>query len=260
MTETHSNDPEFERLIELLGDEALFGICQSDREELDRLLGKHSDVDRLELQRLAASIYLAEAELVSEIPDRLREKLLDDAPQYLSNSLDESATNEQSSRPSNTSEFSTRELLAWFAAAAATLTAIAGWWGQSDAPQSIDDPDRLRLAWTATEDPAATGAGGRVEWSQDNQRGRMVISGLAANDPQTYQYQLWIFDDEQEHPIDGGVFDIPADADGPVIVPIDAKLKVSKPTLFAVTIEKPGGVVVSDKERIALLAEIDPAA
>jgi len=41
-----------------------------------------------------------------------------------------------------------------------------------------------------------------------------------------------------------------------VLVPIEAKLRVQKPTLFAVTVEKPGGVVVSDQKRIALVAKL----
>ena len=52
--------------------------------------------------------------------------------------------------------------------------------------------------------------------------------------------------------VDGGVFDVPAC--GSVVLPIKAKLEVKQPTLFAVTVEKPGGVVVSDR-RIAILAK-----
>ena len=48
-----------------------------------------------------------------------------------------------------------------------------------------------------------------------------------------------------ERPIDGGVFDIPAGADE-VIVPIDAKLRADNPAVFAITLEQPGGVVVSE--------------
>ena len=45
--------------------------------------------------------------------------------------------------------------------------------------------------------------------------------------------------------IKGGVFDMPA-GDGEAIVPIDAKIRVDEPVLFAITVERPGGVVVSD--------------
>ena len=44
-------------------------------------------------------------------------------------------------------------------------------------------------------------------------------------------------------------------ATGDVIVPIRAKLHVVDPKIFAVTVEKPGGVVVSSRDRIALLAK-----
>jgi hypothetical protein len=114
--------------------------------------------------------------------------------------------------------------------------------------------DITTLEWTATKDPNATGAKGDVVWSKSAQKGYMRFTGLATNDPTQVQYQLWIFDKNrpQETPVDGGVFDI--SATGEVIVPITAKLSVDEPVLFAVTIEKPGGVVVSKRERIVVTA------
>jgi cysteine-rich repeat protein len=50
----------------------------------------------------------------------------------------------------------------------------------------------------------------------------------------------------------GAMFDVQG---GETIVPIDAKLRVREGVLFAVTIEEPGGVVVSDRERLVLLAQ-----
>lgn len=84
----------------------------------------------------------------------------------------------------------------------------------------------------------------------------MHIEGLPANDPGTLQYQLWIFDKDRDerYPVDGGVFDIPAGATA-VDVPIRATLAVDEPVLFAVTVEKPGGVMVSSRERIVLVAK-----
>jgi hypothetical protein len=52
--------------------------------------------------------------------------------------------------------------------------------------------------------------------------------------------------------VDGGVFDVPANA-GEVIIPIRAALMVRKPAAFAVTLEKPGGVVVSGREHVIVL-------
>jgi hypothetical protein len=119
----------------------------------------------------------------------------------------------------------------------------------------VGQQDAILASWGPLEEPDSTAvsAGGDVIWSTDEQTGVMRITGLASNDPQEFQYQLWIFDEDQKHPIDGGVFDIPTSGGDEVIVAIDPKIAVSKPTMFAVTVEKPGGVVVSDRSRIALL-------
>jgi hypothetical protein len=87
----------------------------------------------------------------------------------------------------------------------------------------------------------------------------MRFEGLPPIDPTEAVYQLWIFDASREsftdspleirHPVDGGVFAV-TDA-GVAEVPITAKLPVGEPVLFAVTVEPPGGVVVSDRSRIA---------
>lgn len=127
-----------------------------------------------------------------------------------------------------------------------------------------EDPDALAVEWTDGKDPTvatlpAGASRGDVVWSQRLQRGCMRFRGLAANDPAVEQYQLWIFDADRDpaHPVDGGVFDVAmADADGEVCVPIDARLPIGKPTLFAITVERPGGVVVSKRERLPLLAQV----
>jgi len=70
------------------------------------------------------------------------------------------------------------------------------------------------------------------------------------------QYQLWIVDPSRDAdaPVDGGVFDIPADG-SPVVVPITAKLALSKPQAFVITLEQPGGVVKSKQEKVVALAK-----
>ena len=85
----------------------------------------------------------------------------------------------------------------------------------------------------------------------------MRFRGLAANVPDEFQYQLWIFDRDRDerYPVDGGVFDIPADG-AEAEIPVTAALPVDEPTLFAVTVEPPGGVVVSSRERIATVAQV----
>jgi len=130
------------------------------------------------------------------------------------------------------------------------------------------DPAAVTVAWKkAGDDPAVVASKadldaadglGDVVWSPERQQGFMRFRGLAANDPSMAQYQLWIFDAERNaaHPVDGGVFDVPAAADGEVIVRIDPRLPIRRATAFAITVERPGGVVVSSRERLPLIAAV----
>jgi hypothetical protein len=117
--------------------------------------------------------------------------------------------------------------------------------------------DSLKIPLAATKDPAAAGMSGDVVWDPVTQRGFLHFTGLAANDPAVHQYQIWIFDAgrDKRYPVDGGVFDVPANA-AEVVIPIRATLMVRKPAAFAVTVEKPGGVVVSGREHVVALGAI----
>ena len=98
---------------------------------------------------------------------------------------------------------------------------------------------------------------GDVVWSDEKQAGYMRLRGLPINDAAKETYQLWIFDKNQDKatPIDGGTFDV--SSDGEVVISINAKLKAKGPEMFAITIEKAGGVVVSKREKIAALAKVE---
>ena len=91
-------------------------------------------------------------------------------------------------------------------------------------------------------------------WDPVTQRGFMHFAGLCRNDPAAHQYQLWIFDGarDKRYPVDGGVFDVPANTKE-IVIPIRAALMVLKPAAFAVTVEKPGGAVVSGREHVVVL-------
>jgi anti-sigma-K factor RskA len=116
--------------------------------------------------------------------------------------------------------------------------------------------DSLKVTLGATKDPAAKGVSGDVVWDPVTQQGFLRFVGLPQNDPKVHQYQLWIFDAtrDQRYPVDGGVFDIPANA-SEVVIPIHARLPVQNAKAFAVTLEKSGGVVVSGREHILVLAQ-----
>ncbi len=91
------------------------------------------------------------------------------------------------------------------------------------------------------------------------QQGYLRFRGIPANDPRLEQYQLWIADASRTppEPVDGGVFNTPqSTATGDVIIPFEAKLPVGKPAAFVVTVEQPGGVVVSKQERVLALAQV----
>lgn len=116
-------------------------------------------------------------------------------------------------------------------------------------------PDLLELGWKPLG--AGSTVSGSVIWSDERNEGYMRLKGLPMNDPTGSQYQLWIFRSTdpgaEAYPVDGGVFDVAES--GEVIVPINAKLHVGRAGAFAVTVEQPGGVVVSGREEIVALAQ-----
>lgn len=115
----------------------------------------------------------------------------------------------------------------------------------------------LRRNWSSGGDSAGSQVRGDVVWDANRQEGYLRFTGLRRNDPALEQYQLWIFDGRRDarYPIDGGVFDS-GNQEQEVVIPIRAALPVGSPQLFAVTLEKPGGVVVSDRRRVVVVARI----
>lgn len=153
----------------------------------------------------------------------------------------------------------------WLAAAA-----VAALWVGSAVvrrPADVTSPGALRasllagdstvqLTWGSGGDSTARLAAGDIVWSDAAQAGVMRLTGLAPNERRQWQYQLWIFDRDrdQRYPVDGGTFDVPPGA-GEVLVPVAARIPVGRAVMFAVTVERAGGVVVSTRERVALLAQ-----
>ncbi len=257
-----------ERLLELLADEAMVGLDAEERAELDALLAASPETDPDGLARVAAQIDLAAPASVEELPDALRARIEADAASFLSAPADAPTARP----PGRAAPGAQRRWLA----SAGWLAAAAGWslWLLQTVPATTPVPetpslaervaqfereagDVVRVAWSPGGDATGEGTAGDVVWSDSRQEGYMRFQGLEANDPTREQYQLWIFDAarNEAHPVDGGVFDV--STDGSVIVPIQAHLPVERATLFAVTVEPPGGVVVSTRERIAVLAAVE---
>lgn len=271
-----------ERLADLLVQQATEGLSDADRHELDELLKSYPEADPQAVEVTAAALLLAGDWKEEPLPDSLRARLDATAAEFTAGSSRITPISAAMARPRAGNPSASRSSgYAWFAAAASIVLAIAAWFPRLDYPQGgkIDllsqaSQDSATLAverqkllataakplqkeWTPTEDPAGSAVKGDVVWDAASQTGYMRFTGLPANDPGTLQYQLWIFDETRDdrYPVDGGVFNIPSGG-GEVVVPILAKLPVGTPKLFAVTIERPGGVVVSSRDRIVVVAAV----
>jgi predicted enzyme related to lactoylglutathione lyase len=167
----------------------------------------------------------------------------------------------------------------WWAAAACLLLALYSWYRtpqtvfmpvetvQREAPAPEPTPemqraallaraDTLKIPLGATKDPGAAGVTGDVVWDSHAQRGYMRLVGLRHNDPSAQQYQMWIFDGgrDSRYPVDGGIFNAPADG-REIVIPIHNVIPIHDAKAFAVTVEKAGGVVVSARDHVIVLAQ-----
>lgn len=253
------------------------------------------DLQELELAAAAVQLALAdpvESQSVADaatdsapagLPDFLRQKIAGEAVRYVfpaSNqalhvsSRDETrqvanAERKEPARPPQPSQPAWREVVAWLTVAASLFVAASLWFNGlkedritrvASAVESrlalLNDTQKvIRVDWASGKTPFANAVTGDVVWNNESQQGFMRFVGMPPNDPTQEQYQLWIIDpDRGAEPVDGGVFDIASTDE--VVVPIQAKLKVQKAAAFAITIEKPGGVVVSSQARLPLLAQV----
>jgi hypothetical protein len=219
-------------------------------------LGAES-VDALEqeLELAAAAAALAFAQQHAEpMPASMRQRLAEAASLRAASNvtpIGRAARPQPAPAPRRGALFATA---GWAAAAMLLVVLVVGTLREPglDAPDPatqrlalLERPATIRSEWAPPDVAEFSGVTGDVVWNDDEQSGFLRLTGMPANDPSVAQYQLWIVDpDRDANPVDGGVFDIPA-ASGEVIIPINAKLAVDDPAAFAITREKPGGVVVS---------------
>ena len=269
-----------DRLLELLADRALDALTPESEYELDRLITFVEPTFDLEcIERATAALSVAMARPAQEpVPTVVRARLDAAATAWEAQGPPKAPLVAQETpriagriAPSPRRGPSPLGVAGWFVAAASILFALMIWATRPQMPapsaptplatlrQNLIDtaPDLVHYSWGTTGDAAAPGpVQGEIVWSDKLNRGFMTFKGLAANNPGQSQYQLWIFDQDRDaaYPVDGGVFDIPA-ADDTTIVEVDPRLHVDHATLFAVTVERPGGVVVSTRERLPVLAK-----
>ncbi|CAN5116034.1 hypothetical protein BH20ACI1_BH20ACI1_09500 [soil metagenome] len=285
-----------ERLLELLSDQAIFDLNEEELMELEQLKKQFPDwKNYASFELTAAAIGIANIKMVA-MPDSLRTKILNNAEDFLSSQVKQrEVVNSESetrnifgSLPAETVGSSLAETekrpfwqwLGWGVAFAACALLAINLWTTRIQPQSeiaqdnkivqtptpelnafqkrdqfiATAPDIIR---TKLESPnGAKEISGDVVWSNSQQKGYVTFRGMPVNNPSEETYQLWVFDEAQndKYPISGGVFDV--GESGEIVVPIDTELKIQKPKMFAVTEEKPGGVVVSDREKLLAIAKI----
>lgn len=262
-----------DRLYELLGERQCGTLTDAQATELEGLLadaaGKaaEADFERTQAALLMAFVDAAPARMPADSRARLQ-------------AIGEGMT----AKSSGSARGGMGPMLGWAAAALLAIVAAVGWFREpatktvvvtppvvtpprepsigEKLAMLLQDPATATVTLAAQKEPAVQGATAQAIWNNQLQQGYLRLKGVAANDPSKEQYQLWIFDaDRETYPIDGGVFDVSQaavdPATGDTIIPMRPSLRVGKPAAIAVTLEQPGGVVVTDKSRLALLGAVN---
>ncbi|HSY95503.1 MAG TPA: anti-sigma factor [Steroidobacteraceae bacterium] len=293
MSERGPQDQPDEAMVDLLIKQVTDGLSPAEQRALDVLDSAVVSAHLRDFERAAAAIALVGSANAPALPPDLAQRVARQAEQHFgavagADKPIELAAARSAAAARAPAAAPRSQAYGWLAAAACLVLAVVAWnrppqqaptaqvspQPAAVPPETVRPPtvppapptpaeeraallakaDSLKVTFGATKDPAAHGVSGDVVWDPATQRGFMRLAGLAPNDPSMHQYQLWIFDGgrDKRYPVDGGVFDIPANATE-VVLPIRAALPVVSPKAFAVTIEKPGGVVVSGREHVVAL-------
>lgn len=271
-----------ELFFDLLTKKAIYGLDEAEQRQLDSIDTGSADDELFSLEMTAAAISMIDLQSEEQMPASLADKIAKNAENFVGEANWPPVYKEVEEAKSSSGWFG---WLGWGAAVAACIAlAVNIYLTRVDQPPTVaaaPSPtitprtpslaeQREELVRSATALITANWAPGNVKdlkevsgdivWSDEKQAGYMRFRGLPVNDKSKETYQLWIFDKTQDKatPIDGGTFDVASN--GEVVIPIDAKLKAVEPGMFAITIEKPGGVVVSKREKIAALATVETKA
>jgi hypothetical protein len=258
MAETGPQKQPDEAMLDLLIKQVTEGLSPEEQRELDVLDDEIASAYVRDLERAAAAISVAGTGQPEPMPAALRASVEAQLQAAMGATAAASGTAPRAR---------TRGAAGWWAAAACLVLAVLGWLrsppvqgpGATAAEQReamLASPGTQQIQLETTAEPAAAGAKVDVVWDPRSQRGFARFVGLKPNDPSQHQYQLWIFDGDrdQRYPVDGGVFNVPPNADQ-VVVPIRTQLAVHAAKAFAVTIEQPGGVVVTGREHVVAIGK-----
>jgi hypothetical protein len=273
-------------LDDLLIKKALYGLDEAEERRLLELDPGNGEIELRSLEMTAAAVALADIE-IEPMPVSLRSKIEEGADRHFAEAktlVGDAPPWPPVSQPKYY-EVEEKQGSGWFAwlgwaVAVAACIALAVTFFVirpssqptvvKDQPPVVKTPptnaemrddfvktatDIVRASWAAGNVKGLTQLVGDIVWSDEKQSGYMTFKGLPPNPPDQYTYQLWIKTKDQEDMIDGGVFDV--NAQGEIVVPINAKLKARSPDMFAVTMEKPGGVPRSKKDKIVSIAKVE---
>ena len=251
----------YDRFDELDAGRVLGDLSSDEVKEWKNLAPRHQSESSGELDWISAELELRNSE-PCPLSSSLVTRLNDTIPAF---------TEKKSKKPASANVTSIIPWLGW--AAAACLLVFFNLPAPNTSPtpevslappeltaaQKLEElvriaPETKRLAFSPASDPYSE-ISGEVVWNDERQEGYMSLVNLPVNDPTKNQYQLWIVDPKRDEiPVDGGVFDIPVGSET-AIIPIRNALQVSKPTVFVITLEQPGGVVKSKQEVVVALAK-----
>lgn len=272
-----------EKLIELLSDQVIFGLDEKESAELERLKRLFPDWGKDSFESVATAISLSKLPAGESMPEHLREKIAAQAEIFFSQ--DEEIVEESGATPPMSErtiiETSPAKTFGWnwlgWAVAVVALVALGLniWFMQAQPTtdlaknptptvtptptlneqlnQLLASGDSIKASFTPKEFESFKGD---VVWSNSEQKGFIRVKNLPINDKTKETYQMWIVDAAQglKTPVSGGTFDV--NENGEIIIPIDPDVLVKDPKAVAITVEKPGGVVVSKQEKVAGIAEI----
>lgn len=277
-----------ERIMDLLADRALYGLSAEESAELAALLAAAGLKDDDTLEHAVAQLQVAlhaQATLPAHVAARAKQAGAAWAaaapagraaatPARTAAPAPAPRAAAPAAQPAQPFRFPT--IIPWLAAAACLVLAVTAWQRTGSQPAPTPTPAPLTLAQQrqavlAAPDhlelplgdfvlegkaPEIPGVKGDVVWSDAAQRGFLRMANLPKNDPTKERYQLWIIDERGlATRISGGIFDGCGNADGSdCIVAIDPAIPIGHAAAFAITIEKPSGVWVSDMTRRVAIA------
>ena len=276
MPETGPQDQPDEATMDLLIKQVIEGLSPAEERALDVLDSAVASAHARDLERAAAAITLAGTTAAEPLPRVLRERIEAEARAFFASAAGvpprpapESVSPQPGQIPprgAQTRRGAWAGGAGWWAAAACLVLAVAGWLRSPShvAPTLAEQraaliarPDSVKINFGATKEPAAAGVSGDVVWdpahaarlhplrrvcrptirSCSNTRSGSSTPSATSATRSTAAFSTFPPMAAEVHRADPGG------------IPVRAA------KAFAVTIEKPGGVVVSAREHIVALAQ-----